>query len=67
MWTDSKGAVWDTGYHIKANDKFNYWAQIVNYNKQPAKIYVTFDTEWVPGLVGLVIFSLQEEATNKEI
>lgn len=52
MWTDGRGAVWDTGYHIKAADRFNYWAQIVNYNKSPAKIYVTFDTEWVPGIVG---------------
>lgn len=50
-WTD-ENAIFDTGYHVKATDRFNYWAQIVNYNKQPAKIYVTFDTEWVPGLVG---------------
>jgi hypothetical protein len=52
MFTDAKGSVWDTGYHIKSADKFNYWAQLVNYNKEPAKVYVTFDTEWVPGLVG---------------
>jgi hypothetical protein len=51
MFTDTRGAL-NTGYHIKAADKFNFWAQLVNYNKQPAKVYVTYDMEWVPGLVG---------------
>jgi hypothetical protein len=51
MWTDSQN-VWDTGYHLKTTDRINYWAQVVNYNPKPAKVYVTFDTEWVPGIIG---------------
>jgi hypothetical protein len=51
MFTDTNGQL-NTGYHIKSTDKFNFWAQLVNYNKQPAKVYVTYDIEWVPGLVG---------------
>jgi hypothetical protein len=51
MYTDAAGTL-NTGYYIKSTDKFNWWAQLVNYNKQPAKVYVTFDTEWYPGLVG---------------
>jgi hypothetical protein len=51
MFTDPKGTL-NAGYHIKSADTFNFWAQLVNYNKEPAKVYVTFDTEWVPGLLG---------------
>jgi len=51
MFTDTAGAL-NTGYHIKSTDRFNFWAQLVNYNKAPAKVYVTYDIEWVPGIVG---------------
>jgi len=51
MFTNPQGNL-PAGYHIKSGDTFNYWAQLVNYNKEPAKVYVTFDTEWVPGLLG---------------
>ncbi|KAF2430903.1 hypothetical protein EJ08DRAFT_202464 [Tothia fuscella] len=51
MYIDAKGTL-PTGYHIKSTDTFNYWAQIVNYNKAPADVYVTFDIEWLPGIVG---------------
>ena len=40
------------GYHIGAKDAFTAWAQLVNYNKEPAKVYIFYDTEWVPGLQG---------------
>jgi hypothetical protein len=53
MFTDTAGAL-NTGYHIKSTDRFNFWAQLVNYNKAPAKVYVTYDVEWVPGIVGCV-------------
>lgn len=51
MYIDAKGTL-PTGYHIRSTDYFNYWAQLVNYNKQPADVYVTFDIEWMPGKVG---------------
>lgn len=51
MFIDAKGTL-PTGYHIRAADYFNYWAQIVNYNKEAADLYVTFDIEWMPGTVG---------------
>jgi hypothetical protein len=54
MFIDSKGTL-PTGYHIRSTDYFNYWAQLVNYNKQPADVYVTFDIEWLPGKVGCVV------------
>jgi len=42
----------NTGYHIGARDTFTGWAEIVNYNKQAKQIYVYYDLEWVPGIVG---------------
>jgi hypothetical protein len=42
----------NTGYHIGARDSFTGWAEIVNYNKSPKQIYVYYDLEWVPGIVG---------------
>jgi len=37
---------------IGAQDSFTGWADIVNYNKEPKKIYVYYDLEWVPGIQG---------------
>jgi len=51
VYTSANGTQ-NTGYHIGPNDKFNAWAQIVNYNKEPKDIYITYDLEWVPGIVG---------------
>jgi len=42
----------NTGYHVGAQDTFTGWAEIVNYNKEPKKIYVFYDLEWVPGIQG---------------
>jgi hypothetical protein len=42
----------NTGYHIQAGDVFSGWAEIVNYNKVAKQIYVYYDLEWVPGIVG---------------
>jgi len=42
----------NTGYHIQAGDIFTGWAEIVNYNKVAKQIYVYYDLEWVPGIVG---------------
>jgi hypothetical protein len=51
VFTNANGTQ-NTGYHIGPNDKFNAWAQIVNYNKEPKDIYMTYDLEWVPGIIG---------------
>jgi hypothetical protein len=42
----------NTGYHVGAQDSFTGWAQIVNYNKEAKQVYVFYDLEWVPGIVG---------------
>jgi hypothetical protein len=42
----------NTGYWIDQNDKFVANVQLVNYNSQPKKVYITYDLEWVPGKVG---------------
>jgi hypothetical protein len=42
----------NTGYHIGAADTFTGWAEVVNYNKEAKKVYVFYDLEWVPGIVG---------------
>jgi len=42
----------NTGFHIGAQDTFTGWAQLVNYNKEAKKVYVYYDLEWVPGIVG---------------
>jgi len=42
----------NTGYHVGAGDTFTGWAEIVNYNKEKKQIYVYYDLEWIPGIVG---------------
>ncbi|QDS76950.1 hypothetical protein FKW77_005158 [Venturia effusa] len=42
----------DQGFHIGERDAFSIWAQLVNYNKEDKKVYVTYDLEWVPGKLG---------------
>ena len=51
MYAGRNGTL-NAGYHIGATDVFTAWAQIVNYNKEPAKVYIFYDTEWVPGNEG---------------
>jgi len=42
----------NSGYHVGANDVFTGWAQVVNYNKENKQVYIFYDLEWVPGIVG---------------
>ena len=42
----------DSGYHVGENDSFSIWAQLVNYNNATKSVYVTYDLEWVPGILG---------------
>jgi len=48
----NKDGTHNSGYHVGANDVFTCWAQLVNYNKEPAKVYIFYDLEWVPGNIG---------------
>jgi hypothetical protein len=51
VYTSADG-IRNTGFHIGAQDTFTGWAQLVNYNKEAKKVYVYYDLEWVPGIVG---------------
>lgn len=41
-----------SGYHMRKGDEVTAWAKLVNYNKEEAKVYLTYDLEWLEGLVG---------------
>ena len=43
----------NSGYHIGPNDNFLAWADIVNYNKNATKIYLAYEIEYTPGIVGV--------------
>jgi len=57
---EDSGGSWSTftnkeataGYHMKKGDKITAWAKLVNYNKKPVDVYLTYDIEWKAGLVG---------------
>jgi hypothetical protein len=51
MYTTPNGQS-NTGYWIEKNDKFLANVQLVNYNEQAKRVYITYDLEWVPGKVG---------------
>ncbi|QDS74106.1 hypothetical protein FKW77_009732 [Venturia effusa] len=51
LYTTEDGTV-DAGYHIKQGEKFEANVVLVNYNKEPKNVLVTYDLEWSPGLVG---------------
>jgi len=42
----------NSGYHIGKGDSFLANMQVVNYNKEPKKILLYYDMEWVPGQQG---------------
>ncbi|KAE9988425.1 hypothetical protein EG328_011185 [Venturia inaequalis] len=51
LYTSEDGTV-DAGYHIKPGERFEANVVLVNYNKEPRNVLVTYDLEWSPGLVG---------------
>jgi len=51
MYTNTNGTQ-DTGFHVRQTDTFFATAQLVNYNKESKDIYLTYDLEWVPDIVG---------------
>ena len=51
MFTSMDGTR-NSGYHLNRGDSFTANVQLVNYNKAPRQVYITWDTEWVEGIVG---------------
>jgi len=51
LYTSTDGTR-NSGFHLNKGDTFLANAQLVNYNKEPKKVYVYYDMEWVPGIVG---------------
>lgn len=51
MYTSTDGTR-ESGFHINRGDSFFVNAQLVNYNKAPKQVYITYDLEWIPGTQG---------------
>jgi hypothetical protein len=51
LYTTSDGSL-DAGYHVKKGENFEANVVLVNYNKEPKNVLITYDLEWSPGLVG---------------
>jgi len=52
LYTTADGKA-NTGFHMEKADKFLANVQLVNYNKESKKVYITYDLEFVPGKVGM--------------
>jgi hypothetical protein len=52
LYTTSDGK-FDSGFYIGPNDKFLLNSDLVNYNADAKKVYITMDIEYVPGKTGL--------------
>jgi len=48
----SKDGSLESGFWVSAADRFIANFVLVNYNKEPKKVYIYYDLEWVPGLQG---------------
>lgn len=48
--TDGK---YESGFFVAKEDTFGFQADLVNYNKEEKKVYVTVEIEYVDGLVGV--------------
>jgi hypothetical protein len=51
LFTSADGK-FNSGFHVGAEHKFMVWADLVNYNNVTKDIYITFDIEYVDGIVG---------------
>lgn len=51
MFTSADGK-YNSGFHVRTADRFMLWADLVNYNNATKDIYITFDIEYVDGIVG---------------
>jgi hypothetical protein len=51
MYGTADGGI-EGGYWLTPNDGISVWADLVNLDKTPKKIYLTYDLEYLPGKVG---------------
>jgi hypothetical protein len=52
LYTAQDGT-FDSGFHVGAKDRFILNTDLVNYNTEDKKIFITLDVEYVDGKVGL--------------
>jgi len=52
MYTQRDGKI-DAGYFVEQADQFTAQVELVNYNKTPQNVTITYDLEYVPGKVGV--------------
>jgi hypothetical protein len=51
LYTTQDGS-FDSGFYVGRNDKFLLNSDLVNYNADTKKVYITMDVEYMPGRVG---------------
>jgi hypothetical protein len=51
MFTSADGK-YNSGFHVGTADKFLLNADLVNYNNVTKEVYLTFDIEYIDGVVG---------------
>jgi hypothetical protein len=51
LWT-SKDGQFNSGFHIARDDELMVNMEIVSYNKEKKDFYLTYEIEYIPGLVG---------------
>jgi hypothetical protein len=51
MYGTADGSI-EGGYWVSKGDSFGVWADLVNLNKEPKQLYLTYDLEYLPGHVG---------------
>jgi hypothetical protein len=52
MYGTADGKI-EGGYWLSKEDSFGVWVDLVNLDKTPKKVYVTYELEYLPGHVGV--------------
>jgi hypothetical protein len=52
QWFTTPDGKFNSGFYLGNNDKMLMQAEIVNYRKEPQKVFLQFDVEYLPGKVG---------------
>jgi hypothetical protein len=60
LWTTQDGK-FPSGFHVGKEDEIHVNLEIVNYNKEKRDFYLTYEIEYLPGLVG---HNAQEQLLN---
>jgi hypothetical protein len=48
LFTTADGGA-NTGFYVGPKDRMGWVAEIINYNKEPKKVYITMEAEYVEG------------------